>query len=60
MNKDSQTLVGVHHIHLIVPESALAEARRFSLHVLGWPDAALQFVNEPESMLEPARHQKIS
>jgi catechol 2,3-dioxygenase-like lactoylglutathione lyase family enzyme len=40
MNKDRQTLVGVHHIHLIVPESVLAEARHFYLDVLGWSEAA--------------------
>ena len=39
MNQDSQALVGVHHIHLIVPESALVEARHFYLDVLDWPEA---------------------
>jgi len=38
MNKT--TPVGVHHIHLVVPEPALAEARRFYLEVLAWPEAA--------------------
>ena len=40
MTMDKTTAAGVHHIHLVVPESALAEARRFYLEVLGWPQAA--------------------
>ena len=39
MSVNTTTGVAVHHIHLVVPESALAEARHFYLDVLGWPEA---------------------
>jgi len=40
MSMDKTSAAGVHHLHLVVPESALAEARHFYLEVLGWPGAA--------------------
>jgi hypothetical protein len=36
---ESTTSVGVHHIHLVVPEPELAKARELYLKVLGWPEA---------------------
>ncbi len=39
MHSNSGTSVAVNHIHLVVPEGALAEARQFYLGVLGWPEA---------------------
>lgn len=36
----SQTSAAVHHIHLVVPESALEQARKLYLSVLGWPEGS--------------------